>query len=124
MKKLMIAMIMAFSSTALAIPTGPVMVGGEADLDACGGWGIVTVTTTLFTKNSEGYMSFDKVEASTGAALCDYHEDQDGKFYGIIYSEEEGVDCGVSSPIATEKPYDGPCKSGWVKMEYLLFLAG
>ena len=124
MKKLLIAMMMTFSTSALAIPTGPVMVGGEADLDACGGWGITTATTTLFTKNSEGYMDFGIVAASTGVNFCDYHKDHDGEFYGIVYSVDGKTDCGVSSPIKDRKAYDGKCKSGWVKKEFLLMIAG
>lgn len=107
--------------SAQAIPTQAVQVGGDADHDACGGWGIATVSTTLFT-SIEGH-TFDRIEASQEVIFCDSMSDSDGEYTGVILPEE-GKDCGVSSPIEKIKNYDGPCKSGWVKTEYLLLIAG
>lgn len=124
MKNLIFAVIFCFGASAMAIPTDPVMVGGEESLDACGGYGIATVTTTLFTTNSQGYSEFKTIDASQGVYFCDYKKDYDGEYYGVVFSRDEKTDCGVSSPIATKQPYNGKCESGWVKKEFLLLIAG
>lgn len=55
--------------------------------------------------------------------VCDSAETKDGAMMGIVYSVK-GVDCDVSSPVKATKPYDGACKTGWVREEYIAPLAG
>ena len=99
---------------------GNVMVGGDAEWDACGGYGIVLATTSLiYFKN--GKMSFDKVDVNTYVSSCSTSED--GRFVGIIYGTK-GQSCGVSSPIPKRQEYKGPCKSGWIKADLFELLAG
>lgn len=97
-----------------------VMVGGEADLDACGGYGIVLATTTLISLKS-GQMSFDKVAVNTNVFSCD--SSGDGEYVGIVYGKK-GQNCGVSGPIPKRQEYKGPCKSGWIKKQFFELLAG
>lgn len=97
-----------------------VMIGGEADLDACGGSGIVLATTTLITFKS-GQMSFDKVDLNTNVMSCDASED--GAYVGIVFGKK-GQDCGVGGPVPKRQEYKGPCKSGWIKKEFFELLAG
>lgn len=33
-------------------------------------------------------------------------------------------DCGVSSPVESRRPYDGPCQSGWVSSTFIQLVAG
>lgn len=33
------------------------------------------------------------------------------------------VDCGVTSPVRSERPYDGPCLSGWVENTFVVSVA-
>ncbi|WP_413585621.1 hypothetical protein [Bdellovibrio sp. HCB274] len=100
--------------------TGNVMVGGEAEYDACGGYGIVLTTTSLISFKN-GKMEFDKVDVNTYVSSCQSSED--GKYIGIIYGKK-GQDCGVSSPIPKRQEYKGPCKSGWIKADFFELLAG
>lgn len=124
MKKLIAAATLCLSTSAFAIPTGPVMIGGDVTHDACGGWGIATATTTLFTTNEMGYSEFKVINVNQGVSLCDEKQDYDGEYYGVIFSKDENVNCFVSSPEAERQPYTGPCESGWVKKEHLLLIAG
>lgn len=125
MKALILMATSLLGASAMAIPTGPVMVGGAADFDACGGWGLTTVTTTLFvTDEVTGQVKFETIDASTGVYFCDDQTDGDGEYTGIVFSTDPNVSCGVSSPIAKRQAYKGACKSGWVKSEYLLLTAG
>jgi len=34
------------------------------------------------------------------------------------------IDCGVSSPVESRRPYRGPCRSGWVSSAYVALVAG
>lgn len=124
MKFMIILASMLFSLSALAIPMGPVMVGGEADMDACGGFGIATVTSTLFTTNASGYSEFKTINASQEVYFCDYQKTSDGEFYGVVFSEDGSDDCGVADSIEKKEPYSGSCKSGWANAEYLILIAG
>jgi hypothetical protein len=99
---------------------GNVMVGGDAEFDACGGFGIVMATTTAISFRN-GKMNFDKIEANTYVSSCDTSDDK--RFIGVIYGTK-GQDCGVSSPIPKRQEYKGPCKSGWIKAEFYELLAG
>ncbi|WP_413292820.1 hypothetical protein ACLSU7_15525 [Bdellovibrio sp. HCB185ZH] len=99
---------------------GNVMVGGDAEWDACGGYGIVLATTSLIYFK-DGKMNFDKVDVNTYVSSCVASEDK--RFIGIVYGKK-GQDCGVGSPIPKRQEYKGPCKSGWIKAEFFELLAG
>ena len=97
-----------------------VMVGGETDMDACGGYGIVLATTTLISFKS-GQMAFDKVDINTNVSSCDSSED--GEYVGIVFGKK-GQNCGVGTPVKTRQEYKGPCKRGWIKKGFFELLAG
>ena len=53
-----------------------------------------------------------------------------GGWIGIVYppppaAAEEGeeieelLDCGTGSPVPSATVYEGPCRSGWVREEYI-----
>ncbi|MGE3682602.1 MAG: hypothetical protein AB7G93_12825 [Bdellovibrionales bacterium] len=110
----------ASSAFASYPPSRKVQYGGTAELDACGGSGIILTTTTLFRiKGSDTYWTFDKANVNQMAALCD---EEDG-YYGVVFSER-GNECGTGTPVSERKDYDGPCKSGWIKKEFFELLAG
>lgn len=103
-----------------------VKVGGEADLDACGGVGEV------YRLNPDGD-NFLAVRAGPGSAhrmtdklhskdlvfMCD----ERGAWIGVVYGPD-GVDCGVGTPIAKRQAYVGACASGWVHSRYIKLIAG
>jgi hypothetical protein len=103
-----------------SIPERNVQVGGDANMDACGGYGIVIATTTLF-KMSGGQYAFDKVEVNQKAFSCDF--DEANGSVGIVFGKPN-QDCKVSGPIEKKQEYKGPCKSGWIKKEFFELLAG
>lgn len=99
-------------------PSRNVQIGGSAEYDACGGSGIVTVTTTLF-KLKNGMVSFGKVNVNQSVNVCD----EDGDFVGIVILKK-GQNCGTGGNVPQRKDYTGPCESGWIKKEYFHMTAG
>ena len=107
-------------------PEVPVMIGGEADLDACGTVGTVsglkpTRGNTLSVRSGPGREQdrIDGLAPGTRVWLCD----RQGSWLGVVYGPP-GADCGVSTPRAVRRPYRGPCSSGWVYESYVELLAG
>lgn len=112
----------------------PVMVGGEPELDACpsvgaiiplrkGGDGFVAVRTAPSVKAR----MLDKLKPGRELLLCE--DSADGQWVGVVYPEPWGgpivTDCRVSSPVAGKpRPYDGPCRSGWVARRFITVIAG
>ena len=55
--------------------------------------------------------------------LCD----EAGEWLGVVYSSdpsEKPGDCGVGTPADRVRPYDGPCRWGWVHSRYVEVVAG
>lgn len=104
--------------------TVPVMVGGEPDLDACGGAGVIRGISShgdgfVAVRSGPGtkYKLIDKIyHNGVSVAMCDAHR----KWEGIVYG---GSNCGTGSPIANKQPYSGPCKVGWVFGKYVKLVA-
>ncbi len=105
----------------------PVMIGGDPDYDACGGSGVVTGLNPngdgfLAVRSGPGtrFVMLDKIHNGHPIFFCD----ERGNWIGIVYSWDEGVDCGVGSPVSRRQTYNGPCRSGWVHRRYVQLLAG
>lgn len=103
-----------------------VMVGGEADFDACGTTGKVyrlnpAGDNFLAVRGGPGshHHMIYKLHTNDPVIMCD----QQGDWIGIVYSVD-GQDCGVSSPIAKRQAYGGVCSSGWVHKNYIKPVAG
>lgn len=104
----------------------PVMVGGEADLDACGASGRVRGLKAdgdnfLAVRTGPGtrYRMVDKLRNGQNVSMCD----EKGDWIGIVYSRKDQR-CGVGTPIARRQPYRGPCRSGWVHKSFIELMAG
>jgi hypothetical protein len=104
----------------------PVMVGGLAELDACGGLGEVRGLNPrgdafLAVRKGPGrkYPMIDRLYNGNRVYFCDDY----GEWIGIVYGEP-AQDCGVSSPLPKQQPYKGPCESGWVHRNWLVLIAG
>ena len=66
----------------------------------------------------------DQLPARTLVWLCE--DDSSGDFQGIVYpsgAHQQLGDCRVSSPIATPRPYDGPCRHGWVAARSIVLVS-
>lgn len=115
------------TAPASAEETVPVMVGGEATLDACGTLGAVTGLdpqgdNTLTVRNGPGtrYAAIDFLPPDRKVWICD----QTGEWFAVVYAADGQTECNVSSPQAERAVYDGPCSAGWVSGRYVTILAG
>ena len=43
---------------------------------------------------------------------------------GIVYAATPDQECNVGAPVATIRPYAGPCRQGWVAARHLVVIAG
>jgi hypothetical protein len=50
----------------------------------------------------------------------------DQKWFGIVYDPAGALatNCAVSDPVASPRPYAGPCASGWVSTPFVKMIAG
>lgn len=105
----------------------PVLVGGNRDLDAClSSAHVAGVRTFLAVRGGPGasYPQLDALREGDQVYLCG-NASEDSQWVPVVYVPGGGEgDCGVSSPIAIERPYEGRCKSGWVRSRWLKMIAG
>ena len=112
----------------LAVPDTPVMVGGQLDLDACFGVGLVTGSSlsksheaAVLTSPGPGQAVINWVPTGRHVYLC---EERNG-WTGVVYRlDGDLAGCGVSGPQERRRAYDGPCHSGWVASGRLSLAAG
>lgn len=118
------------SPSAAVAQSVPVMVGGEADWDACGGVGRVV---NLDPKGD----NFLSMRAGPGGKYREVtrlgpHErylymcDERGPWIGIVLGGGAAgrSGCGVMESIERRQAYKGPCLSGWVHRRYVELYAG
>lgn len=108
----------------------PIMVGNNGpETDGCG---TLAKVASLDGQNVD-YLSVrdapsgstkerDRLNPGRQVAVCAIK----GEWSGVVYAEpgDDTQDCGVASPVATEEPYRGPCRQGWVVTQYLEVVAG
>jgi len=104
-----------------------VQVGGNGDLDACLSLAIPRVPTSAGARlidvrqgPGETYTITDHLGARGKIFVCT----EDGPWSGVVYPETDISECGVSSPIEKRQPYNGPCKSGWIRSADIEVIAG
>ena len=107
-------------------PQVPVVIGGEADFDACGGLGVVAGLDPngdgfLAVKAGPGlqYKRIDRLHNGNQVHMCG----EKGDWIAVIYSMTR-QDCNVSTPWPKRQPYTGPCRSGWAHKKWIKLLAG
>ena len=62
----------------------------------------------------------DKLGNGHPIVLCDQNES--GSWIGIVYENSRNARvarCGAVQKVASARPYDGPCQSGWVYSKYV-----
>ena len=101
-----------------------VMVGGEANYDACCGVGKVVGLDPkgdnfLSVRSGPGskYDEIDRLYIGGLVYLCD----ERGAWQGVVYPTKG---CGVTTSIDRRQPYTGNCKSGWIFGKYVMLVAG
>ena len=64
------------------------------------------------------------IPAGTRFFVCTRSHDQ--RWMGVVVPESGQLDpaCGVSAPVTARRPYDGPCRSGWVSSAFVKLVAG
>ena len=104
----------------------PVMIGGEAVLDACGSRGEVAGLkpvpgNTLTVRAGPGFNHPRLDELLPGAKvwICA----REGRWVGVVYGADLSQ-CGVSVPAPKRHAYTGPCSSGWAYDQYIRATAG
>lgn len=104
----------------------PVRIGDDPDLDACASLGRVTGAkdpkVAVHSGPADSFPTVDSVVNGQWLFVCSTSYDQE--WLGVVYSDDESMDCGVASPVSPAKPYDGPCKSGWVPVTSVEIVAG
>ena len=100
------------------------------DLDACLSIGQVTglnpqgdnFLAVRALPSADG-VEKDRLGAGRWLWLCD----KAGEWLGVVYSpdpNEEPGDCGIGTPVETERPYVGRCRWGWVHSRFVEVIAG
>jgi len=102
----------------------PVLVGGDADYDACPTEGVVhrldpNGDNFLAVRDGPGtqHRMLQKLFSGDRVHICS----SSGAWLGVVYGPG---DCGVSGPIPTRSVYAGPCRAGWVHRSFIREVAG
>ncbi|MET0373850.1 MAG: hypothetical protein ABW128_06285 [Rhizorhabdus sp.] len=106
----------------------PVIVGGDATMDACATQGKVVGLDPkgdnfLSVRGGPGGKPFREVarlHSGQVIAICQ----EKGVWLSIVYAKRASQQCGVATAIARARPYRGPCPSGWVHKRYIDIIAG
>lgn len=128
-----LAMCLPFAAVSAASPPRevPVIVGEQADLDACGSWAEVHGLNpkgdgflAVRTGPGVGFAMRDRLRERDGLYVCG--ADDDGVWLAIVYPRkgQDAADCGVSSAVPAPRAYRGPCGRGWVRADWIRILAG
>lgn len=66
----------------------------------------------------------DRLANGDAVYVCARSHDQ--RWFGIVYAEDRAprAPCGVTAPVPERRPYDGPCRSGWVSSAAIRLVAG
>ena len=125
---------MALSCQAFAKPVPPamvpVMVGAQAELNACTSIGLGKAALIVRAAPSLSARAVITLAKTHLIWICERREK--AKWYGIVYGlaavsrSKTGLPpaCGVNGPIAKAKAYSGACKSGWVPADAVETIAG
>lgn len=79
-------------------------------------------TISVYPGASEELDAIDELAEATPIWICETSNDE--QMVGIIYATYQGEDCEVSTPVAEDTDYFGPCDSGWVMAQDVKLLAG
>lgn len=103
------------------------MIGLEGpEMDACGGLARVATyegEEMVRERPDAEALETDRLKHETLVWLCEGA----GEWQGVVYPSgdfQELGDCEVSGAIAERRPYDGPCRHGWVLAQNLHMVAG
>ena len=102
-----------------------VMIGRERGFDACSGISVTEVETNVHAEPNSASEIKNILKAGIRLWDCDWYENGDESWIGVIYRQQGEAECGpLSSSIPEAKEYEGPCASGWVRFENITGIAG
>lgn len=123
MRQLTFILLCIFSLTlSIKANAQPVMIGGEAEIDACASIASVERPTTLKAGPMMQEKSLKTLTKGTTVFVCDEKNEWSGIL--VIPNRNKPEQCGVSTSVAERKPYAGRCASGWIKTDKLKMIAG
>ena len=98
-----------------------VTVGGDGEGGACplqGTVGGMSKGSTLAVRAGPGtsFARLDRLPNGKRVYLCD--RAADNVWVGVVYGNGN-QDCGLAAPITPPRAYNGPCRAGWVRSDYL-----
>gem|GEM_PF-6256120 len=106
------------AGTAVSIPPRPVMMGGDAVLDACAGLSQVKPGRKVLIRNAPDPNAEIVYSLPEGAALwvCENEGVPDG-WTGVAFDKPDGPKTcdGVATPSADRVPAPSVCQSGWAQ---------
>ena len=79
-------------------------------------------TISVYPGASEELEPIGELAEATPVWICETSNDE--QMVGIVYATYQGEDCELSSPVAEDTDYFGPCYSGWVMAQDVKLLAG
>lgn len=128
MKTIVLLFVLFYSYTIYAVDAVPIVVGGDENMDACSSLAMVNNLKADLVDDhfavrsgpSTKHAIIDKLKMRTPLWVC---REKDG-WLGVVYQGTSVIDCGVSSTIYPERPYKGPCHSGWVREAGIEIVAG
>jgi uncharacterized protein YgiM (DUF1202 family) len=105
----------------------PVVVGGEESSEGCAGTATVAVregsSLNLRAGPATTYPVVTRLSAGQHVSIC--QSLRNGWVGVVVHERGPGPkDCRLSDTGPRARPYAGPCKSGWVKDEFLRLFAG
>lgn len=103
-----------------------VMLIAAGELDACSLGQIAETgpdeSVMVFPGDSTDLDYVATIDGGRTVWICETSEESG--MTGIVYSDDPEKDCGVSSPVAEDRPYLGPCDWGWIKSDLVTVAAG
>ena len=113
----------AQAATAALKASVAIQVGGEPELDPCMSARIkADGDHRVLAGPGEEHPVLASLAAGQIVHICDPGGEH--WYAGIIWHEDDSVDCGISSPVAERADYAGSCHSGWISIAALEELAG
>lgn len=99
--------------------------------DACNGMGRVTRSAGLPVYDAPFEDAKKTIDLRAGQRVYICNTSLDQEWLGIVVAptgsgedNSSARDCGVSSPVRSPRPYQGPCESGWVEANFVKLIAG
>ena len=104
----------------------PVVVGEISGFDACTSLGQVTGLRDrkLVLRSGPGSSFRGKRTLQNGDLVHLCSTSANGKWSGVVLAMDGVLNCGVSSPLPTPRPYKGPCTFGWIPTKWTVVVAG